>query len=362
MSPVVIFGLMFSILLIILGLLLPKSKSVTFIIIAWIIILTSFNNGGADWNVHLNIFKDSYFSLSAISNGFFNSGLFILLYGLFKSIGFSFYSTNFIINFICIMLLYKIISKKTKNVNIVLVFLIIYPLVEIIIQKRNFVSSIFVLLGFCELFNNEKKYSKLLGFFYLLVASLLHQATFIYFLFAVFFLLNDKVIDKILMVIIPLSFLITPFLPKILGIFFSSSKIQLYFYQLKVSNLSFVCSCAIHILFIIFLVLFNKNSNDQLSNKVIKLNKISLLLLPFYYYQSAFIRLFRNLLILNYICFANNIEKIKYKRYFGIFLAFIIFLLLVFVFYYIVSGLGFYNLVARLFENNSFFDFFNLFK
>ena len=107
----IIFGLIITIILIILGFLFKNNKIITVLQFAWIFVLLVGSNGGMDYNVHEMIFSESinnfsFFSLSWVYR-------FICL--LFGNMGYDFVVMNSFVSIIILVILYKLISYNTSN-------------------------------------------------------------------------------------------------------------------------------------------------------------------------------------------------------------------------------------------------------
>lgn len=353
MSSSTLFALTISTILIILGLLFQKNKWVFKLQIIWAWILLAFNTGGMDYFVHYNIFMSS--SLNIFS--FFSSGLYVLICYIFKLLSLNFFTMNFILNTVAVVVIYFIIKKTTNRISLVGALFLIYPIIENIIQKRNFFASIFILLAFYLLINKNEHY-QIKSFILILIASLIHQTSYFYFILWFLQQLDIKKIKKIIVILVPISFLLIPFIPKIALLIFPASKVKLYFYDLKLDLFDSICWIILHILFVFLISLFHKNiiytdeKNKLVGTEIYKMNIVSLLILPFYYYEATFIRIYRNLMLFNYVLVSNYKNGKLTKNNLYLFVFWICYLIAVFLMIYVFTGIGFEKLVSPEFDNN----------
>ena len=118
----------------------------------------------------------------------------------------------------------------------------------------------------------------------------------------------------------------------------------------------------LHFMFFILISLFVKkvkNNNEKDNSyeiEIYKLNMISLLLIPLYYYEPTFIRIYRGLLVFNYILIANKESKLTKNRFYFTALWFL-YLIIVYLLIYVITGSGFDSVVEPEFVNNYFIKF-----
>ena len=352
-------SLLITIFLIFLGIIFRKNKVIWGIQILWIWILLSFNTGGSDWNVHKHFFVSSINGFSIFSSAW----LYQLICYPFAKLGIDFFYMNFIVSTIALIFYLRLIYKNSDKYCFVTSLFMIFPLADSIIQKRNFLACIIFLYGVFKVLNEEKNYT-LKYTIYTLIAAQIHSAFYIYLVFIPFLSCNIKSLKKYIPMFTIIAFCMIPFFPYIAKLLLGSTslafKVDYYF---KTFKIPFYQSCCWWILHLVFYFIFKKFSNSSygLSEKeqkmklvLDKLNLLLLLLIPLYYYEATFFRLYRNLLLVNYIFLGKYIYKNnKWTKdmFFGTAVT-VCFITLVFCSQFVMFGLGFDFLVKPLFENN----------
>lgn len=353
-----ILSLSITFILIILGIIFNKSKVVFTLQIVWMWLMIGLNSGGGDFGVYTSLFNaSSQVDLFKATDSFF-----ITLYYLFKIYDKTLIFTNSVLTIITLFLIFSRTKKMSRRMGLVGSLMLIYPLVENIIQKKTFFASGFVILGFSYLID-DSKHSKIISLIFILIATQIHSSAYAYLVIWILQNLSTNKIKKMIKVLLPLSFIAIPFIPKVASLLFASSKVQLYFYTLRVSLFDSICWIVLHSIFVFMISLLHKQNPKNLSEReykiednVYKLNIISLILLPLYYYEPTFIRIYRNLMIFNYIVFANRQNKTTTKNAFALTTCWLSYVVIVYLTVYVFTGIGFNNLVIPLFENNLFLD------
>ena len=348
-----------SIILCVIGFLAKKSKIISYIQIFWMILLMGGNCNGMDYNVHLMYYT------SAINARFGdNAWLYKFICKPFAINGFEFYVCNMVITLVLMFMLYKCIKRKTKNVSMVLSLMFIFPFVDCIIQKRNFCASVILIIGVILFLEKNRKRDL---FITVLLSAQIHPSFYMYLIILPIIFLK-KNYKAFLCIGIVVAFLGVFYIPKLsqilLGGTVYASKINLYFVQLKIPLYQAICWMLLHIIFVCAFYYIYENSKRNCKDENVikqldllkKINSVTLLYMPFYYYEPTFFRLFRNILIVNYIYYAVCSEKYfkSTKNNFIVALLFVIYLILIFVTQYVLLGYGFDILVKPLLENNFF--------
>ncbi len=348
--------LIISIIFVILGFFYKNNKKIYNLQFIWIWILTSFNNGGIDYSNY----QDMYKSFSENLNLNFLTGEKLYLTGiyLFNKMGFSFEFYTFFTTTVALFLLYLLIKKDSKNISFVSSCLIIFPLVDNIIQKRNFLMMVTILYSFIILIDKKNNY--ILKFFITIFCAYnFHILGIIYIIFIIIPFFSLKNIRLISCIGTILTVIFIPFLDKIAKICFgfASSKVYLYFenttMRLPIHKVMFFVF--VHLAMFLFVLFFYKKSEkNNFSINTMKINYLFLLMIPLYYYDSTFLRFYRNSFLLNYIFIGNTLltEKIdKQKKLVEI--LFIIYIICLFLCLYALLGpFKYKGLVAPLFEYN----------
>ena len=170
--------------LILLGLLIRKSKLLFLLQCSWIWILTALNNGGWDYDGNEAIYNYSGKNLFSSLSGWVND-----LFAYFAhQWGWDYVRYNAVLATIGIAILAYVILRFAKRPNMALSLYMIYPMMDSIYQKRFFIAMCFVVLAYS--FWIEKK--KVPFFVAVLVALGFHFSVFIYLLVP----LLDKLVEK----------------------------------------------------------------------------------------------------------------------------------------------------------------------
>ncbi|WP_367278332.1 EpsG family protein [Fusobacterium sp.] len=354
--------LIISIFLVFLGFFF-KNKIISKIQLFWIWILISFNNGGPDYDGYESIFIESARKLQF---NFFKPGV---LYSngayIFHKIGLNLEVYTIITSSIALFFLCRIVKKYSKNPNFVYSCFIVFPLVDNIIQKRNFLSMIPILLSI-DLLIEKKKCYIVKSFILIIIAFNFHVLGIIYLVYIIVPFFSLKNIKKISLVILTIGLILMPILDEVAKILFrfASSRVELYFFDISMRLPFYKASCfvIIHLLmfcYVIFSVKF-KNKKDTFDKTLLKINYVFLFAIPLYFYDSTFLRIYRNIFILNYILIGNYIYERKNsinRKIIRVF--FILFIILLFLFMYALLGqLKYSGLVLPLFNNNIVLNFF----
>ncbi|MCJ8341352.1 MAG: EpsG family protein [Cetobacterium sp.] len=343
-----------------------KNKIFFYILFFWLIIIFSFNNGGPDYNGYIEMFEK--FSCENKEILFLPNSLFAksIYYG-HNFLSLTLESYTFIISIAILFIYVKIINKYSylKNKSaLILIMYMIYPAIEEIIQKRNFIASIFFLqmIIYCS----ENKLKKMCLF--LILAIGFHSSMIIYIFVLPLLFLEIKKLKKLIlflfiMIIISMRYI------KNLSYILGDSRIKYYILSSKTDfkvMLAFIIS---QLLFssIVFYFSSIKNKTEKkinpkisrLENVILKMNYILLLIIPLYYYNITFFRIYRNILLFNYIYISNYIYLYPKKRNENIVNMFIIFLIGWFVIFFCQFGLGYKKLVEPIFLYNSMFKYIN---
>lgn len=349
-----------TILLIICGLLFKKSKLIWISQIVWLWILLAHNTGGADWSVHLHFFMSSVKGVPILSA----SWLYSLICSIFNSLNLEFYDMNYMVSTVALFFYLLLIKRNTKNVSFVTSLFMIYPLADSIIQKRNFLACIIYLYGLMAYLKAEnRRYFKYI--LCTLIAAQIHPTFYFYLVFIPLFKISLEKIKKTLPIFLGVVFALIPLLPRIANLLLGStslaSKVNYYFTTLRIPLYQSICWWVVQLTFTFIFMRFSKSavnlSNDEILMKqnLDKFNLLLLFILPLYYYEPTFFRIYRNILLVNYIFVAIYIskeQKITKKKLVNE-LMLVSFILVVFLSQFVFFGLGFEKLVVPLFEENN---------
>ena len=83
----------------------------------------------------------------------------------------------------------------------------------------------------------------------------------------------------------------------------------IYLNQMETAGNGWILLCSIQILFTVLIIVFSKNAqdSDDRMKQITRFNYVMLLLLPFYTINIVFFRLYRNILLLNSICYSSKL-------------------------------------------------------
>lgn len=165
--------------LIILGLLFPKSKSVSagLLFIVWI--LFAFNRGNADYNNYMIWYQTAQLGTSIF--GVIEGGYNILMIFFRDYLNLSYEGFRLIFSSMALILMYASITHYTKNRAFVMALFSIFPLLISIVQMRNFFAFTIVFWGLRYL--DQDNVAGILKYCAcVLVATTIHTSCIFYFL------------------------------------------------------------------------------------------------------------------------------------------------------------------------------------
>lgn len=301
--------------LILASLINKKSKIILFVILGTMWILFGFNTNNADY-INYELIYNGYYPNHEIG--------FMKLISLFKYYNLSYQIFLIIVSFIGLLFLKIIIKQYTININYVIALYFIYPFFLDITQIRNFIAMIIFLFSIKYL-NNSHKYNIIKYILCILLASIFHYSFLFYF---ILLLTKIKKIKNLYFIILPTVFMLmfisyTNLHYKVLSLIFNNDKVLLWFtYRAKIG---FIIPIVLQIFSLFFILIIYNNNFIHVKTKlsdmfnfiyiqnIYKVNIIMLLLIPLYIFNMTFFRLYRNILILNYIVVANSKFNINAK-------------------------------------------------
>lgn len=349
-----VFFMLITLIFVILGFIKKNSIFLFVLQLLWMYILLAGNLNSIDMGVHQLIFESS-------QSGD-NYTLYSYLCYLSGTNGLNFIQLNAILLIFAIGAICYIVYNFSKNYCFVMSLYFLYPFIDCVIQKRFFISSIIGLIGMIFLFKNKKFIFSLL----IIISGFIHQAAFGFFIYLLIpILMRSKNKKIILIFLLFIVILLMPFITDILSIFFSSEKVELYFNilheKIKYPILSFILWSVFHIGFVYLYYRFYKSCKIYIKDSSIDfisfvwyLNLISLLIVPLYYWEPTFIRIYRSMILFNYISISLVLPKgqIYYKKVFFNALNFIIYSIIAFIGVYFLLGAGYESIVEPIFLNN----------
>jgi hypothetical protein len=360
---------------------LKKNKYVYYILLIFLWILSSFNIEIADKS---NYYYD--YLIASYNYGFTNTEFgFQILCKFANYLGISFQVFLGIYFFIGLLLISKTILKFTRNSGYVLGLYFIYPFIIDVAQIRNFMAMSITIYAIPYLASNKKKDFVKYLILQILAISFHYSAVF-YLSFLLIKKFNIKQIIKIVTTITVLGSIFNALLPTyIVNIFpfleqkmhrYTQSGVSIY---TKIGMLTYL-SVGMILVYIAWRSLHqnnkrlktlemtnmeNKDKKMELYDKfplgvadvILKVNIIMFIIYPFLFYAYEYIRVYRNILILNYILFANVIsfrKKTLLKDFvYRIAILFFVTASFWYFIYYQFSNTVFFP----LFQNNYFFSY-----
>lgn len=312
-------GIIITFLLFIQGFLMPKSKVLFSVQSLWVIVLTCFNTGGADWFGN----EEYYWIASVNSNKGLLSNLYPTLVNYCRNLGMNFVLFNGLMSLFATLIILSMIYKYSKNSSLVLSFWLIFPLIDNIIQKRAYYSLSLVILAIPILFDRKAK-NKLVQFFLfellILLAYEIHSMYCLYLTIPFYLLLNYKWQKYISIIGFIICFVLKNEIQSVVNAIVGTSiesKSDLYFNQLaSTSSISHTIFWAVWQAFQLLIILYinKKNLNNKKNSILLSLNWWGLLLIPLYSFNPVFTRIFRAIILFNYIAVADSV-KIQKRRF-----------------------------------------------
>lgn len=359
-SSILFIRIIFTVILCLLGLFLPRNKILFLIQASWMLILTCFNTDAGDWDGNEAIYNASSIKSSNISNFFYN-----FIVNISKSLGWNFTIFNGVVSFIVTIIIVFIIYKLTQNISLVMSFWMIYPLFDNIIQKRAYLGlGIVILAVYILLKQRQSKISYIIFEVLVILAYQIHTMYFLY-LTLPFFLLLSKRRQKIFIIFcILFGFVFRSKLGTVVNNTLGSSaesKTELYFQTLTSST-----SFSVSLMWMLWQLLeccimyyLLNESKDFRSSCILSINYWCLLLIPFYSFGAVFTRIARVILLFNYISVADNYEINNFiikKKVLLVLVLQVFFILISFWMFDLHTALGANILIYPIFESNSFFN------
>lgn len=333
--------------LIIFGAYFQRSKLIVAFQAMYLIIVMGGNTFNPDYNAYVYRYE---ISLDKIKSPLPKECLYVLTNAIAKRMALDFQQFHFIFFAILVIGLIYVIKKYTANVAPVLSMFIIYPMVECTIQIRTFAGMVLLLWACTFLLNEKDRYGTLKYLLIILIAGMFHVTFYFYVIFSLIRFFNFKSRIVIWQVGIAMVLLSIPVMPWIISKVFSVG----YFSGRNYLSLWKVIGMAVWQLSGIILLIFIKKTKDKkiplkisLSDYVLQLNLFISMIIPLYFGGNTFMRLYRNIFLLNYI----YISCKQASLFKAIFIAYIICTVL---FFNIAAGNGLNEVFRPIFENNIF--------
>lgn len=371
MNQGAIVGVIITLILIALGLIIRKSKILLLLQTTWIWILMVFNTDSADFTNNSGLYYLAN-NTHMFSQNFFGSAFFYFS-TIAKRLGMNYLTFNGILATISTLIIAAIILRYSSNPCIVISFFMWYPLVSSIIQKRWYFAMGILVLAVSILLLNKSKVEKTIWLLLLITfACMFHAGAVYYYTLVLYYWIPDKwkkYVSIIGFIILTLG------KNQLSGILSTSSnsdlsdKSKVYFQTLASNNIwHFIFWICWQLLFVgLIFYLIKRQSvreilGDNYCNFLWLINWWSILIIPLYSFDPVFNRLFRIVIIFNYIAIS-NLLLIKDRKISKInFYSNIYQLILCISTFFIVNALAgapIDQLVFPIFNSNIVLNFFN---
>lgn len=352
-------GISITIILVLLGLLVKKSKLIFFLQGLWIWLLTAFNCGGIDYENNKEIFLASGNSIKLGKSGYCD----YLLSVFWHKMNWQYASYCIFLSTIAILLILYIVKNSTMYVCVPLSFFMITLLVDSVIQKRFYIAMCFVLLAFYNRYKSHKA-----GFYIALVLALgFHFSVFLYFFLPLMEFLMSKRKKRYIGMYILAEFLVFKYLPAIIGklpLGIIAVKINDYMsqsYTSATTGLLFVLVQGMLCMFIMYIEKYWEDETGDMNHYIMKNNRISLFFLPLLLIGGTFSRYFRVFHIFDFSLIANRQSRQYARKTISYYLCYA-FIILMVSSTLVLQLKGEYGIGAyyeTVFLHNTVFDIFN---
>lgn len=334
-------------ILCILGFTIRRSRGLTLLIFLFAWVLIGWNYDNSDYIAYQNFYIHNSDFMGLMEPGY------LLLCNLFNSLGFDYASFRIITSGLVICIYLYIILKYARYDCCVAACYLAFLLILDVTQIRNFIAFSFVFLGFSILIY-EHKNVKLKYIIFVILASLIHISSIFYLLFLNIRRKKYNITWFILLFIVEL--LIIKGLPTLLGGYISD-KFQNYSHDTSLLTISL--ASLIQLLNVYYIYIIGKSEKtlhigSEYAETFYNLNLLLLFMIPFYLDTLTYMRIFRNVSILNFIYITNalSIQKKNVPLKTMVFFMYASYFLLLVSFMH-----NFENVFIPVFEYNNFFEF-----
>lgn len=357
-----------SALLSLFGVIRSRSRIIFFLMSILLIFLL----GGSLYNSDRLAYEQYYYGLKTGTSFLkFEIG-FELLCRIALFFGFSFQILLFIIAIAGMVLIGVTIKKFTPNITVVLVLYLIYPFILETVQIRNFIAASIIIFAFQYIVAYEKNFKKY--FILVIIASLFHTSALIYFAAYLIQVRNTKKMFYTVLLITILSIILFPLMVDVLSLFTTSEKVIAY----TTTSTSYLTKFVILIYFAISLLLVKYSikiveANDarikgdlRIKNvstyqrsrtikpldtaAIMKINIMCMMVMCFLLNNLNFIRVYRNVFLLNYILFSICMVLLSKDKKVFYFLAILIYTIITCILFTVLAYAS--DVIKPFFENN----------
>lgn len=330
----------------------------------WLVLISSLNTNSADWLNNLGTYQ------IASENSLNSSGIFMVFYNYlavkFKAIGMDYITFNGILTLISTLLIAYVIVKESERPTVVMSFIFIYPFIDNIIQKRWYYAMGILVFGIYKALKTENKVNRtLILLLFALIASQFHSGAIIFVSLPLFLLLPNKVQNYTTVLIVIVGTIGRNRISDIVNLLTGNllaEKANLYFSTLAAnSTLTHYLFWAVWQIFQALLVLYIYKQNNTKKDYFLiwRMNVWAMCIIPLYSFDPVFSRIFRVILIFNYIVIANSLWfSRKQLSKVGLFVLFsqFVFSIISFFAFDINSALGVQTIIFDIFKYNQFLN------
>lgn len=345
--------------LVLLGFIFRKSKILTIIDIIWQVIIGGLNTYSVDWQANEQIYQ----------NANMHNGSSAIIYNwlaeIFKQHNLSFISFNFWVYLFITLLISAVVLLFSKNPNLVMSYLFIFPFTDNIVQKRGYPVIGIMLMGFAVYFflkNKNIKYSLFVFLAFVLFSCGFHSSAIIFFTFIVYELIPKNYKLRVMLLYVIVGTIFRGAYSRILSMFGGnelSGKSDLYFNQLSATSTvgHFAFWILWQCLFLLVIYYIKKRYPTKFNLFVWNINVWALTILPLYSFNPVFARVFRVVMIFNYVVVADCfvVKELKVSA-FGLLTnveQLMLCCLSIYLFDISSSSVGFKYMILWIFENNA---------
>lgn len=342
-----------------------QNKFFFYIQLLWLMLMSSLNTNGADWINNFNTFQVATIDSSdpfAIFTSMYDYLAFFA-----KAIGMNYVTFNCILTSISTLLIAYVIFRLAKKPTIVISLMFIYPFIDNIIQKRWYYAMGIIIFGIYEALKMKNKWMRTLV---LLVSAYFayqfHTGAILYLTLPVYLLFPNKLQNYLTGITLVVGTIgrnsIATFVNMVTGGAFIE-KSNLYFSVLSAN------STVSHYLFWMFWQLLQasivfyiyKRKPTEFCSFVWRLNVWAMCVIPLYSFDPVFSRIFRVVLIFNYIVIANSFWEKKLeisKSGLTALMSQLVFVAISLYAFDLNSDLGVQTIVFDIFKYNQFLNLF----
>lgn len=349
----IVVGIIITLMLILSGFAIKKSKIVALLQNVWLFLVLGFNNGGMDYTDNEYIYLSSANKIRFSING----GLSNLVGYWANSHKLEYWQYNAIVVFVCLLLLFYAVCKNTEQISVFYSMFLIYPFIDSVIQKRFFIAFIFCVIALLY----KKNEKNLWSFIFVIIALGFHFSAIVMIPYLFMDIILNKHI-KVLWIILVAELYILIFQNQFFLVIMgdSASKVSTYMTD-NISVLAAIMYVFLQVsLIILTLVIQNKNFmlssfyRNAKNDYSMKINLFSMVFLPLLFMDSTFFRYYRIIMVVSYIDIAKVVRGrfLKNNYRFYIMLLYILVVILFQIVAIKVDRFGWEKVLETLFLHN----------